>query len=188
MAAWRTRTIRMGATGTPSPAASTTTRTWPARPTSTRSRCAPVRSRPHAALEHVRCRRRYADAANAADVIVRSLRAGHPLKHTHAQSTTGVVRLHALAGAAATATPPTFSPPDGTGRVCRVGPAGARVPRLRWLVCMHDPEDLLWHWPAARVHCIAVREPGTQPVPCIEAGPSDPRAQGSPHRAVQHSR
>ena len=43
VAVGHTRRIPMGATGTPSPAASTTTRMGPARPTFSRSRCAPVR-------------------------------------------------------------------------------------------------------------------------------------------------
>jgi hypothetical protein len=47
----RTRSTRMGATGTPSPAASTTTRTPPARPTITRSRCVPVRPYKHSSTD-----------------------------------------------------------------------------------------------------------------------------------------
>ena len=64
---WRTRTTRMGATGTLSPAAPTTTRTRPARPACLRNRCAPVRpgacTPPSAAHPPVRSRVARIDAS-----------------------------------------------------------------------------------------------------------------------------
>jgi len=148
----RSRTTRLGATGTPSLAASTLTVTLaPSKPRRTRSRCAPVRpARPRKA----RARRDAVSArARALNRTRRHEPAGthkhmQPCTHKHAHIDTHAPHIpvgiaartlaHSWAGAAAaTATPPTFSPPNGTGRVCSVCPARARARRLRALGSVH---------------------------------------------------
>ena len=112
--------------------------------------------------------------------------------HTHSRALgSHLARLHTEAGSAAALTPPTFNPPNGTGRVRHEWRRPERAQHACTLVCTHEharPRGPFMPPVCCACAYIAARELRTQPVPTDRGDFGINCGELSARRAVQHSR